>query len=148
MKIDSDPKNIEYERHFHIAYHDNWAPESVPKGFLKLGENFENSKEVINFEKVLTYYQGNCFKISVFSKEIDNSISKIRAFQLNSNQSINMMTVYITSKVNSDGVIFNSWKDGGSMKVTFEETDHFKLVDMKSKERKYSKTKLTCRLVI
>ena len=124
--------------------------------FLKLGENFKNSNEVVYLEKVLTIYNGNCFRISVIS-DISNSynILKMRGFSLYVNQTITYnqlqnlyMTIYITSKVNSNGVIFNGWKDGRTMKVTFKIPDYLKLVDMKSHMRTYSKTKSTCRYLV
>ena len=114
---------------------------------LKLGENFENSNEVVNLEKVLTNWQGNCFKISALSIEDEIDISKIRGFYLYFDQSV-FMTVYITSNVNSNGVIFNDWKDGRAMKVSFGINDFMKLVDLKSNEYRYSKTKPNCRYVI
>ena len=114
---------------------------------LKLGKNFENSNEVVYFEKVFTKWQGNCFKISVSSNDSEIAISKVRGFYLHFNQSI-FMNVYITSKVNSNGVIFNDWKDGRAMKVSFGIPDFLKLVDLKSNEYRYSKTKKNCRLVI
>ena len=102
---------------------------------------------MVYFEKVLTKWQGNCFKISVLSNDSEIAISKIRVFYLHFNQSI-FMNVYITSKVNSNGVIFNDWKDGRAMKVSFGIPDFLKLVDLKSNEYRYSKTKKNCRLVI
>ena len=163
LKIDQSlySEYIEYDLHFKLAYYDNWTPKYMKETsngslkFLKLGENFKNSKEVVYLEKVLTSYNGNCFRISVIS-DLSNSydILKMRGFSLYVNQTITYnqlknlyMTTYITSKINSNGVIFNNWKDGRTMKVTFKIPDNLKLVDLKSHMRTYSKTKSTCRWI-
>ena len=97
-----------------IIYH------SIP---LIDGENvIENSQELVILEKVITFFSGICYKITTtFISKSDYMEIKLDFPDSTSyDQLPPSVDLYLTSNSNSQGIIYNDWKNGEELAMNFE----------------------------
>ena len=95
---------------------------SIP---LMDGENvIENSQELVILEKVITFFSGICYKITTtFISKSKSDYMEIKLDFPNStsyDQLPASVDLYLTSNSNSQGIIYNDWKNGEELAMNFE----------------------------
>ena len=87
---------------------------------LNEGENTkEDTNTTIILHKMETFFSGTCYKITIFTpnKILEDEILEME-YNFNSSSTIDDLSfidLYITSKQNSDGIMYNEWKDGNEL---------------------------------
>ena len=66
-----------------------------------------------------TFFSGTCYKITIFTpnKILEDEVLEIE-YNFNASSTIDDLSfidLYITSKQNSDGIMYNEWKDGNEL---------------------------------
>ena len=112
--------NYEYGRDFRIKYEIGYE-KNRPFVFLENGKKSNVLNEIVFFEKMITKFMGNCYKVTAFTEYS----AMMRAVILYFNQTIPYddlptLTLFITSEKNSYGAVSSNWKNGKVTKVEIE----------------------------
>ena len=115
-------------------------------GFLEEGKNSNIPGEIVNLEKLITMFMGNCYKISsVVTKEYtikDLTYILLHFNTLITKNDLPSLNVYLTSEDNAYGILFNRWVNGkvvrshiekGMMKETELKQEKFSFLPKNSK---------------
>ena len=104
------------------------------------------SKEV-TFEKLVTTYFGNCYKISTYEYPIIRGKVRQLYFHFNdsiSHESLPSLKIFITSEQNSYGIVLKTWLDEKVMKVDIPR-NKYKIIHFHSPEQyEYLRSKSKC----
>ena len=112
---DSRKTDYEYGSDFKIVYKSYNRQQSI---ILNEGENPELLGKIIHLENLTTLYMRKCYKLTpVLVNDYVMELFKRTEVFLHFNESITFedlpsLRIYITSEINSDGVVLNRWVNG------------------------------------
>ena len=117
--------NYEYGKDFKILYdigYVNYRKQVLLEEGKKSNVSINEVTEVVHFEKLISFWFGNCYKVtSIYESDYT---SLMRSIVLYFNQTIDdlpTLVSFITSGKNSYGAVYNDWKNGKLTKVEIEE---------------------------
>ena len=86
------------------------------------GKNGQSNNEThIILTKLLTFYSGNCYKVTFDYKTFERYPLFCLRFNV-SEIDVPKINLYVTSEENAEGVIYGAWRNGKSSNVFLEHT--------------------------
>ena len=144
---DSRKTDYEYGSDFKIEY--NIKSNRQQSIILNEGENPELLGEIIYLENLTTLYMRKCYKLTpvLVNDYAMESIKRTRIF-LYFNESITLedlpsLRIYITSEINSDGVVLNQWVNGKVTKINIDKGMR-KAIELKQTQHNFLTTNTKC----
>ena len=97
------------------------GPPQLVSGMVE-GKNGQiNNETHIILTKLLTFWSGNCYKVTFDYKTFDRSLVFWIRFNV-SEIDVPKIILYVTSEENAEGAIFTEWRNGKSLKVILQHT--------------------------
>ena len=99
-------------------------PYQTVSGMVEGKNGQSNNETLIILTKLLTFWNGDCYKVTFDYKTFERSPQFWLRFNV-SEEDIPKVVLYVTSEENSEGVIFNNWRNGKALKVIPEHTQSY-----------------------
>ena len=142
----SNNKEYDYGTDFNLTHGHMYVKEGIfmyENIILFEGKNyFNNSKELIYLDKLITHKSGFCYRIIPTTQIIyKGEMKSIQVYFNNTIQSEGLpsLKIYFTSEKNSYGIVLNSWLNGDPMEETVDKYT-YKVFSLKPEKYMYLNT--------
>ena len=99
------------------------GPPQLVTGLVE-GKNGQSNNEThIILTKLLTFWSGNCYKVTFDYKTFERS--PLFRLRFNVSEDVPKVVSYVTSEENAEGIIFTDWRNGKALKLIPQDSESY-----------------------